>query len=89
MNLSNVLNIGANGLQAAAHGQNVTGQNISNAATEGYSRRITNLESVPLQHGGGVRANGSARSYSRSRRRISPRPTPPRSAARRESSPTT
>lgn len=61
MNLSNVLNIGANGLQAAAHGQNVTGQNISNAATEGYTRRVTNLEPIPLQAGGGVRANGSSR----------------------------
>jgi flagellar hook-associated protein 1 FlgK len=55
------LNIGASGLNAAAHGQNVTGQNISNATTEGYTRRITNLEPIPLQHGGGVRANGSSR----------------------------
>lgn len=61
MNLGNVLNIGANGLAAAAHGTNVTGQNISNAATEGYTRRLTDLEPIPLQNGGGVRANGSTR----------------------------
>lgn len=61
MNLTSLLNIGANGLNAAAHGQNVTGQNISNATTPGYSRRITNLEAIPLQEGGGVRANGSTR----------------------------
>jgi flagellar hook-associated protein 1 FlgK len=61
VNLTSVLNIGANGLAAAAHGQNVTGQNISNATTEGYTRRLTNLEAIPLQSGGGVRANGSTR----------------------------
>jgi flagellar hook-associated protein 1 len=61
VNLTSVLNIGANGLAAASHGQNVTAQNISNATTEGYSRRLTNLEPIPLQDGGGVRANGSTR----------------------------
>lgn len=61
MNLGNVLNIGQNGLAAAAHGTNVTGQNISNAATPGYTRRLTELEPIPLQNGGGVRANGSNR----------------------------
>lgn len=61
MNLSSFLSIGASGLAAAAHGQNVTAQNISNAATEGYTRRVANLEPVPLPAGGGVRASGSTR----------------------------
>jgi flagellar hook-associated protein 1 FlgK len=61
VNLSSFLSIGASGLAAAAHGQNVTAQNIANAATEGYTRRVTNLETVPLADGGGVRANGSTR----------------------------
>lgn len=61
MNLSSVLTIGANGLAAATHGTQVTSQNISNAATPGYSRRTTDLEPIPLHHGGGVRANGSNR----------------------------
>jgi flagellar hook-associated protein 1 FlgK len=65
MNLSNILNIGANGLNAAAHGQNVTGQNISNASTPGYSRRLADLEPIPLKDGGGVRANGSTRVHDR------------------------
>lgn len=61
MNLGTALSIGKNGLAAASHGTNVTGQNISNAATPGYTRRLTELEPIPLQHGGGVRANGSTR----------------------------
>ena len=61
MNLSNVLSIGANSLSAAQHGTQVTSQNISNAATEGYTRRTAQLEPIPLDQGGGVRANGSNR----------------------------
>jgi flagellar hook-associated protein 1 FlgK len=61
VNLSGILTTGANGLAAASHGQQVTSQNISNAATPGYTRRIANLEPIPLDQGGGVRANGSTR----------------------------
>lgn len=61
MNLSGILTTGANGLSAATHGQSVTAQNISNAATPGYTRRTANLVPIPLNQGGGVRANGSTR----------------------------
>lgn len=61
MSISSFMNIGANGLAAAAHGQNVTGQNIANATTEGYTRRLASFEPIPLLEGGGVRANGSTR----------------------------
>ncbi|HKP62479.1 MAG TPA: flagellar hook-associated protein FlgK [Polyangiales bacterium] len=61
MNLSGILTAGANGLAAAAHGTQVTSQNISNAATEGYSRRIAQFEPIPLDQGGGVRSRGSNR----------------------------
>jgi flagellar hook-associated protein 1 FlgK len=61
MNLSNVLSIGANGLAGASQGTQVASQNITNAATPGYTRRIANLEPIPLKDGGGVRASGSTR----------------------------
>lgn len=61
MNLSKLFNIGARGLSAAAHGQSITGQNIANAATPGYSRRVAGMQSVPLPDGGGVVINGSNR----------------------------
>ncbi|MET0386132.1 MAG: flagellar hook-associated protein FlgK [Polyangiales bacterium] len=61
MNLGNVLSIGNNGLQAAAHGTNVASQNITNSGTPGYTRRVANLEPNPIQWGGGVRINGSSR----------------------------
>jgi flagellar hook-associated protein 1 FlgK len=61
MNLGNVLSIGANGLAAASQGTQVASQNISNASTPGYTRRVTNLEPIPISQGGGVRAQGSTR----------------------------
>jgi flagellar hook-associated protein 1 FlgK len=61
VNLSGVLSIGSNALSAAAHGTSVASQNVSNSATEGYSRRLTQLEAIPLDQGGGVRARGSNR----------------------------
>jgi flagellar hook-associated protein 1 FlgK len=57
MNLSSVLSIGTNGLNAASHGTQVASQNISNAATPGYTRRIANFEQTEL----GVKAAGSTR----------------------------
>jgi flagellar hook-associated protein 1 FlgK len=56
MNLSSVLSIGANGLTGSTSGTNVASQNISNAATPGYTRRTADLEAIPLDQGGGVRA---------------------------------
>jgi flagellar hook-associated protein 1 FlgK len=61
VSLTAALNIGSNGLAAATQGTSVASQNISNAATEGYTRRITNLEPIPLGQGGGVRATASTR----------------------------
>ena len=61
MTLTSVLGIGANGLAAASHGTTVTSQNITNAATKGYTRRLTDLESIPLSEGGGVRSKASTR----------------------------
>mgnify|MGYP003407004184 FL=1 len=61
MNLGDVMSIGRNGLNAASHGSQVSSQNISNATTPGYSRRVANLEPVPLDQGGGVRATSTTR----------------------------
>ena len=61
MNLNGILSIGANGLAGASHGTQVASQNISNAATPGYTRRVAELQPVPLSEGGGVRARGSVR----------------------------
>lgn len=57
MNLNSVLSIGTNGLNAATHGTQVASQNISNAATPGYTRREANFEQTAL----GVKANGTTR----------------------------
>ncbi len=52
--LSNAMNIGLSGLRANQAGLNVTGHNISNINTDGYTRQQVNLESarpVKLQLG--------------------------------------
>jgi flagellar hook-associated protein 1 len=61
VNLSGILTAGANGLAAASHGTQVTSQNITNATTEGYTRRVAQFEPIPLDQGGGVRSRGSNR----------------------------
>jgi flagellar hook-associated protein 1 FlgK len=61
MNLSSLLSIGSNGLNAASQGTQVASQNISNATTPGYTRRIVNQEPNPLALGGGVRTKASTR----------------------------
>jgi flagellar hook-associated protein 1 len=61
MSLTRALNIGRSGLIAAAHGTNVTAQNIANAATPGYTRRGANLQSVQMDHGGGVKVSPTTR----------------------------
>jgi len=60
--LIGLLNLGGNAILAQNAGVAVTGNNISNANTEGYSRQNVNLESelaAPLV--GGVRADGTSR----------------------------
>jgi flagellar hook-associated protein 1 len=61
MSLTKAMSIGRSGLIAAAHGTNVTAQNIANAATQGYSRRGVNLQSVQMDHGGGVKVSATSR----------------------------
>ena len=58
--LTQLLNVARDALTAQSYGLNVTGQNISNASTPGYVRRVALLETQNLgsQNGGGVRAVG-------------------------------
>ncbi len=56
----NTLNIGYSGLSAAQVGINVTGNNISNAEVEGYSRqRVVQSAQTPLYTGAGNVGNGT------------------------------
>ena len=61
--LSQLLNVARDALTAQSYGLNVTGQNIANASTPGYVRRVAVLETQNLgtQSGGGVRAVGLQR----------------------------
>ena len=60
MSLYSVLNVGASGMRAHQFGVSTSGQNATNAATEGYSRRRVHME--PIAPGvGGSRATGSSR----------------------------
>jgi len=61
--LTQLLNVARDALTAQSYGLNVTGQNISNASTPGYVRRVAVLETNNLgtQSGGGVRATGLQR----------------------------
>ena len=52
------LTMAARSLQAQQFGINVTGQNISNVNTTGYSRRVTDFADVPMSAGGGVEVDG-------------------------------
>lgn len=52
------LTMAARSLQAQQFGINVTGQNISNVNTTGYSRRVTDFADVPMPAGGGVEVDG-------------------------------
>jgi flagellar hook-associated protein 1 FlgK len=49
MGLMDSLNVGMRGLNAAQTAIDVTGQNISNANTEGYSRKRVNMEAQSVQ----------------------------------------
>ncbi|HEX2670284.1 MAG TPA: flagellar hook-associated protein FlgK [Polyangiaceae bacterium] len=61
--LTQLLNVARDALTAQSYGLNVTGQNISNASTPGYARRVALLETQDLgtQSGGGVVATGLKR----------------------------
>lgn len=61
MTLLRALNIGVNGLTAASLGSAVTGHNITNANTEGYSRQQIDQRARPLHYGGGVEARDPLR----------------------------
>jgi flagellar hook-associated protein 1 FlgK len=61
--LTQLLNVARDALTAQSYGLNVTGQNISNASTPGYVRRVAVLQTQNLgsQSGGGVVAAGLQR----------------------------
>lgn len=61
--LNQLLNVARDALSAQSYGLNVTGQNISNASTPGYVRRVAVLQTQNLgsQSGGGVVATGLQR----------------------------
>lgn len=63
MSAFSVLGIGANGMNAQQFGTQVTANNASNVNTPGYSRRITDIRSVPgpPEPGMGARAAGQRR----------------------------
>ena len=50
MSLLSSLNVGMKGLHAAQVAIDVTGQNISNANTEGYSRKRVDLKADSISH---------------------------------------
>jgi flagellar hook-associated protein 1 FlgK len=52
------LTMAARSLQSQQYGMNVTGQNISNVNTPGYTRRVVDFEAVPPGEGGGVDVQG-------------------------------
>lgn len=61
--LTQLLNVARDALTAQSYGLNVTGQNIANASTPGYARRVAQLQTQNLgtQSGGGVVAAGLKR----------------------------
>ncbi len=63
MSLMRILNVGANGMSSSQFGTNVAAHNISNVATDGYSRRQAVIEPLgpPPMGGNGSRAVGSRR----------------------------
>lgn len=58
--LNHILNMGSESLQNSRVGVDVTGHNISNAQTPGYSRQMVNLETKwPIEYGYHVFGDGS------------------------------
>jgi flagellar hook-associated protein 1 len=57
--LGNILNIARSAINVHQTGVQVTGQNLSNAQTEGYSRQRANLETTPpIRYPGGALGTG-------------------------------
>lgn len=63
MSVFSILNVGRTGMSAQSFGTHVSSQNATNAATEGYTRRLARIEPIPppAEGGGGARALGSLR----------------------------
>ena len=59
--LFGVLNIGTTGMNAASFGTSVASNNASNVATDGYTRRVAQLQPVDARLAGGARAAGASR----------------------------
>jgi flagellar hook-associated protein 1 FlgK len=58
--LNHILNMGSESLQNSRVGVDITGHNISNAQTPGYSRQILNLETKwPIEYGLHIFGDGS------------------------------
>ncbi|BBH52352.1 flagellar hook-associated protein FlgK [Fluviispira sanaruensis] len=58
--LNHILNLGSESLQNSRTGVDVTGHNISNAQTPGYSRQLVNLETKwPIEYGLHVFGDGA------------------------------
>ena len=54
MSLGSAMNIGRNALIASQRGSQVASQNLTNAGTPGYTRRVLEQDPIPLKYGGGV-----------------------------------
>ncbi|MGZ5885118.1 MAG: flagellar hook-associated protein FlgK, partial [Burkholderiaceae bacterium] len=65
--MTNILNIGQTGLNAAQLGLSTTGHNIANAATPGYSRQLV-IQSTPLAQNVGVGFAGNGTTVSEIKR---------------------
>lgn len=58
--LNHILNLGSESLQNSRVGVDVTGHNVANAQTPGYSRQIVNLETkYPIEYGMQIFGDGS------------------------------
>ncbi len=62
--LLGILNLGAGAMLAQNAGVAVTGRNLANIGTEGYSRESVDMRAQRFGAGGGVRAHGPLRSES-------------------------
>ena len=60
MSLSGLLNIARSGMMAQSGALSITGQNVTNATTPGYTKRVASMDA---QIGGGVVFNGEIRTF--------------------------
>jgi flagellar hook-associated protein 1 FlgK len=64
--LLSILDVARDGMTASSSALDVTGQNVSNASTPGYTRRVAQLETVPSNGAfGSVRVAGIGRTFDR------------------------